>query len=341
MSADEIEKPAPRLPIVPISSAYFAIDTGDKLRHFTFILLPQFTFLAFASALDPLRIANQLSQRAIYRWSVVSEDGAEAVSSSGVSVNVDGPVAKVDRDETLFLCSGLAKFAVPSAKTAAIVRQHYQFGGRVGGICTGAIGLAHSGLLDGRTVTLHWENQPAFKEAFPQVRVSSNLSESDGRIVTCGGGSAATDMMLQFIAEDFGPEFAQVVAEMCLRDVTRPSTAQQRSSVSHQLGLRNPSLAKAITLMQTNIEDPFTITQIAEATGLSRRQLERLFLKYLNVSPRMYYRNLRIDKARVLLRETDMPAVEVAVACGFNSLDAFYRAFRERFGSTPKKYRNR
>lgn len=329
-----------RAAVIPVSAAFHAVEPRAQPTHFVFILLPRFTFLAFASALDPLRIANQLAQRPLYRWTILSEDGAPVESSSGISVNVDGRLGSLPQGSQVFVCSGIVTRNPARADTVAAIRRHAQHGGRVGGICTGAVTLARAGLLKGKRVTLHWENQPAFEEEFPDILTTGSLYEIDGKIVTCSGGSAAVDMMIGFISEDYGARFGAKVGEMCLRANSRVPDARQRSSVSNQIGWRNPRLSAAIRLMSENIEDALTLDEIAAAVGSSRRQLERLFSNHLGTTPSKHYRDLRLDHARGLLRETDLSVTETAVASGFSSIGVFYKSFRRRFGKSPRAYQD-
>ncbi|SLN45122.1 HTH-type transcriptional regulator CdhR [Roseovarius gaetbuli] len=326
--------------IIPQGAAFFAIKEVRPVRHFAFHLLPYFTLLAFSAALDPLRIANQLAQRPLYRWTVTSCDGGPAASSCGMSVNVDQSLGPFSRETDLVVCGGTVRVGAGAKDLLGLLRQHARFGGRVGGICTGAIALAQAGLLKGRRATLHWENQPAFQETFPDIEVTQNAYEVDGTIFTCGGGVGTTDMMLEQIEADYGGAFAGLVADMCLYSQRRSDHAPQRASVSTGIETRNPFLVRAIKAMQSQIEAPPTMEELADAAGCSRRQMERLFVKYLGKSPYRFFRDLRLDHARGLLRETDLKVSEVAVASGFTSTMVFTKSFRARFGRSPKQSRS-
>src|SRR6056297_2961660 len=319
MSCPENDSFATRAAIVPQGAAFFDIEARKPALHVAFHLLPDFTLLAFSAAIDPLRIANQLAQKALYRWTVMSRDGGPVVSSCSMSVNVDQPLGPLSRETDIVVCGCTVRTAGVSKDLLALLRQHARFGGRVGGICTGAIALAQAGLLDGRRATLHWENQPAFRETFPAVDVTDNTCEVDGAIFTCGGGVGAADMMLERIEADHGRSFADVVADMCLHTKRRAERAPQRASNSNALDRRNPLLVRAIKAMQATIETPVSMDELAEAAGCSRRQMERLFVKYLHQTPYRYFRDLRLDHARGLMRETDLSVTEIAVASGFSS----------------------
>ncbi len=327
--------------VVPMGAAFFPVAPGAETRKYAFILVPGFTLLAFSSAVEPLRIANQLSQQPLYQWRLMSEGGAAVASSSGISVCVDGPLAPLGRDTRAFVCAGNPPQAAAAAPVVALLQRHARFGGAVGGICTGAVALAAGGLIGGREFTLHWENQPAFCEDYPELSPSAKKFEISGGVMTCGGGAASTDMMLQLIAEDHGAEFSAMVSEMCLRKVMVGVEQEQRSSLSVLIRSRNPGLLRIVGLMNAHIEDPLTLEDLAQAAGYSRRHIERMFLSVLGETPGDYYRGLRLDRGRSLLSTTDMELLEVATACGFGSVAHFSKSFKARFGMAPTKYNRR
>lgn len=322
---------------VPKGAAFFPVSNPGPTRNYAFILVPGFTLLAFSSAVEPLRIANQLSQQPLYRWRVLSETGAPVASSSGIEVGADGPVESLDKDTRLFVCSGNPPMAAAAPVIVAAVTRHHRFGGVVGGICTGAVALARAGLVEGRRFTLHWENQPGFVETFPGQTPTANRFESDGRLLTCGGGAASTDMMLSIIASDHSSEFAAMVSEMCLRTVMPGVDPEQRSSLATLISSRNPVLIATVSLMNQHIDNPLSMGELAEAAGYSRRHLERLFRDAVGKTPGEFYRGLRLDHGRNLLSTTNLTLMEVALACGFDSVSHFSKSFRGRFGTSPTK----
>lgn len=324
-------------PLVPRGAAFFPVSTPGPTRTHAFVLVPGFTLLAFASAVEPLRIANQLSQQPLYRWRVLSETGAAVASSSGIAVSVDGRLDALDRAMFLFVCSGNPPREAAAPAVVSAVQRHHRFGGTVGGICTGAVALARAGLLRDRRFTLHWENQPGFVEDFPQLSPSANRIETDGRVMTCGGGAASTDLMLSMVARDHGSDFAAMVSEMCLRTMDSGAGHEQRSSVAALMNSRNPLLIAVVNIMTGHIEDPLPIHDVARAVGCSSRHLERLFRDATAKTPGAFYRGLRLDRGRSLLSSTDMPLIEVATACGFASVSHFSKAFRAQFGAAPSK----
>lgn len=331
-----------RQPLVPSGAAYFDVGVQSaSTKRFVFLLVPSFTLLAFSSAVEPLRIANQLSQKPLYRWTVVSMDGQPVTSSSGVIIQVDAAYAAPSREETLIVCAGNVPSAAGQAPIVAAVRGHFRNGGPVGGLCTGAVALAYAGLLEGRKFTLHWENQPAFVETFPELHPSLNKYEVDERVMTSGGGAAATDLFLDVVAADHGQRFAAVVSDMCLRRVAIGRDMPQRSSLAAVAQVSNPTLSAMVELMKQHREDPMPLDDIAARVGLSRRQMERLFGDILGMPPARFYLNLRLEHARNLLASTEMSLWEVSVACGFSSKHHFSKVFTRRFGTTPGRVKKR
>lgn len=327
-----------RKPLIPQGAAYFPPKgQGAATKRFLFLLCPSFTLLAFSSAIEPLRIANQLSQRPIYDWQTLSHDGCAVVSSCGVSVNVDGAYDPKMKSAVLLVCAGNAPSVAEQRPIVAIAQSHVRHGGQIGGLCTGSYALARAGLLQGRRFTLHWENQPAFTELYPDLTPSENKFEIDGPVMTCGGGAAATDMMLEVITADHGEAFAAMVSEMCLRRISIGRDRSQRSPISAVVQSRNPGLAAIVELMKRHREDPVPLEDLAHRVGYSRRQVERMFRSTLGLSPGKFYQNLRLDYARNLLASTDLSLSEVAAACGFGEKSYFSKCFSKHYGTPPSK----
>lgn len=320
---------------IPEGAFTYQVANPNPTKWLGFLLLPEFTLLAFSSAVDPLRIANQLAQQPLYGWKVFSEDGAPVASSSGLSISVDGPFESAEISLPIFVCSGNHWNKAASDKTLAQLRRRNRFGAVHGGICTGAATLARAGLLKDKRFTLHWENQPGFAELYPDLDLSPNRYEIDGPLQTSGGGSAATELMLIVISKDYGPEFAAIVADMCLNNPDLSGRQSQRSSIATAVATRNPKLVDVVQDMYQNIEEPLPLADLALNAGVSRRQMERLFQRHLGFSPAAIYRNIRLERARSLLIETDRSVREIASATGFNSTTLFARHFKSKYGATP------
>lgn len=314
-------------------------DGGGKPRRFVFVLLDQFTMLCFACAIESLRIANRMSGQTLYKWTIVGEGGDTATSSSGTSFKLDSDLEEVGRDDTIVLCGGIDVANATTKRLLNWVRRESRRGVSMGGLCTAGYSLAKAGLLDGKRATIHWENQDSFVEEFEDVTLTKSVFVVDGSTFTTAGGTASIDLMLKFIADDHGENLASAVADQLIYTTIRTDQDTQRLSVPTRIGVRHPKLSAVIQMMEANIEEPISPSILAKDVGMSTRQLERLFRRYLNRSPKRYYMELRLQKARNLLMQTDMSVINVALACGFASPSHFSKCYRAQYNTTP--YRER
>ena len=308
-------------------------------RRFVFVLLDGFTMLCFSCAVEALRIANRMADAPLYSWHLIGEGGGTARCSSGIRYHLDGDLEEVSRDDTVLVCGGMN---VPAATTKRVVnwlRREARRGITLGGLCTASYTLAAAGLLNGKRATIHWENQDSFIEEFDAVTLTKSVFVIDGNRVTTAGGTASIDLMLKIIALDHGEDLANLVADQLIYSSIRTDQDTQRLSIPTRIGVRHPKLSQVIRMMEQNIEDPISPAILAAKVGMSTRQLERLFRRYLNRSPKRYYMELRLSKARNLLMQTDMSVINVALACGFASPSHFSKCYRAHYNTTP--YRER
>ncbi len=314
------------------------LDT-DKPRRFVFVLLDQFSLLCFATAIESLRIANRMGGKTLYQWHTIGEGGDSIACSAGTVFQLDNDLGELSRDDTIMVCSGLDVQEATTKKVLGWLRREARKGLVVGGLCTAAYTLAKAGLLDGKRATIHWENQDSFAEEFDEVELTKSVFVVDGNRMTTAGGTSSIDLMLKIIADDQGEELANAVADQLIYSAIRTDQDTQRLSVPSRIGVRHPKLSQVIQMMENNIEEPISPSILAKDVGMSTRQLERLFRRYLNRSPKRYYMELRLQKARNLLMQTDMSVINVALACGFASPSHFSKCYRAHYETTP--YRER
>lgn len=311
-----------------------------------FFLVPEFSMIAFTSAIEPLRIANRLAGKRLYAWRLVSRDGAAVAASNGIAIQVDAGIDAIEPlsgagMSVVVLCGGLGSEHYQDREVFGWLRRWARCGASLGALCTGAHVLARAGLLDGHRCTIHWENLPGFIEAFPDIQVTADLFEIDRQRFTCSGGTAALDLMLHRIAVAHGDELATKVSEQCIVDRIRGPHDRQRMPLRVRLGVHHPKLIRAVEIMEGNIEEPLSQELLARYIGISRRQLERLFRRHLGRTPAQYYLEARLERARHLLYQTDMPIMSVACATGFVSASHFTTCYRQMFGKTPRAERVR
>nr|WP_272211737.1 GlxA family transcriptional regulator [Marinicella sp. W31]MDC2877630.1 GlxA family transcriptional regulator [Marinicella sp. W31] len=316
------------------------------VRAFVFYMVPQFSLLPFSGAIDVLRIANRMLGFDAYRWRITSDNGAKVTSSSGIAVDPDTSLADErrllmgeKRPDLVLVCSGVNVDDYDNKSFEAWLRELNNRGCGIGSMCTATYLLARAGLLKGKRCAIHWENMPGFCETYPEIDARADLFEIDRNIYTCAGGTAAIDMILHLVSREFGDGLVNAICEQTLTDRVRPSTERQRLPLRARLGVQNGKVMQIIELMEANLAEPLSLIEIADAVGLSRRQIERLFRQEMGRSPARYYLEIRLDRARRLLAQSTMPVVDVAVACGFVSASHFSKCYREIYQCSPQQER--
>lgn len=333
------------MPRIPPESApvvaFGANDSSDKARaiHVGFILLPEYSMIAFANAVETLRMANYISRLTLYRWSVVSPDQNSAVASNGLAVSALGDVAGLADCDMVFVCGGVNVRQATDETVRQLLRQCAASGATMGSLCTGAYALAHAGLLDGYRCAIHWENLAAISEEFPKVQFSTEVFIVDRDRITCSGGTSPLHLMLHLMRERFGAKLVMDVSEQFIIERLRASKDRQRIPQPECIGPGYQHLTEAAEIMAANIEEPLPLAELASAINLSLRQLERLFHRYFSMNPAQYYMNLRLRRAQELLTHSSMPIMQVTVACGFQSSSHFCKAYRSLFGQSPSEER--
>ncbi|WP_068111547.1 GlxA family transcriptional regulator [Tropicimonas marinistellae] len=323
---------------LPVPLVDVATDSG-RPRRFVFVLLDQFTMLCFACAIEPLRIANRVSGKELYSWVIAGEGGDKVACSNGVEFMLDMGLDEITRDDTVMICGGIDVQRATTRSLMNWIRREARRGVTIAGLCTAGYSLAKAGLLDGKRATIHWENQDSFTEEFEEVTLTKSVFVMDGNRITTAGGTASIDLMLKLIADDHGEELAGAVADQLIYSSIRTDQDTPRLSIPTRIGVRHPKLSQVIQIMEQNLEEPISPALLAKEVSLSTRQLERLFRRYLNRSPKRYYMELRLQKARNLLMQTDMSVINVALACGFTSPSHFSKCYRAHYNNTP--YRER
>ena len=279
-------------------------------------------------------VANQLTGEGLYSLVTLGLDAHPVRSGSRHLLMPDAVIGEPVSLDLLLLCAPWGESPPPAL--AAWLRHLALAGVALAGIGGGAELLARSGLLDGYRATVPWPRFEAVAGAHPGIRLSRQLFEIDRDRLTCGGGTAAMDMMMTLIASHHGSELAERVSAHFVLERVRMADEPQPAS---PLAGAPQSLVDAVALMEANIEEPLTTHELAEHLGLSRRQLERLFKKHLQAVPSRYYLDLRLQEARKQLRESDLAVGDIAFATGFSSGAHFSTAYRHHFGMTPREER--
>ena len=322
-----------------IDFSRYGVPSNPAKNRIGFLLVDTFGMLPFISALEALRGANRYSGESLYSWHLFGENDCQAYANNGLEQKVEGrllPTADIDR---LIICGPHEPSHYQNDATVRTLKQLSKNGVTLGALDTGTFLLAQAKLIGNRRCTVHWENLPGFAEAYPKLTVSNELFEIDRGLFTCAGGDAALDMMLSIIETEHGKQLSAQVADLFIHTAIRRTGESQRVSTRDRTGVSHPGLLDCIELMEANMDQPLTSTELATMIGISRRQLERLFRVHLEHSPLHYYQQIRLKAARKLLEQTSMSVTEVASASGFSSTDHFSRRFKLLFGMPPRNIR--
>ncbi|HEY2037452.1 MAG TPA: GlxA family transcriptional regulator [Steroidobacteraceae bacterium] len=312
------------------------LESSGKPVRMAFFLVPRFSMMAFAAGIEPLRSANRLSGTRLFEWQLVSADGSPVEASNGIAVATRGSLAELGKVDMIIVCAGLEAPEVErSVKLHHQLRRLAHHGTIIGAISSGSFLLAEAGLLAGRRCTVHWEYLEAFRTRYPELEVTEDLFVIDRNVFTCSGGTAALDMMVHFVSQVAGSRLALGVAEQFIHPQVRTQEEQQRLDLHARYRIENPKLIQVISLMERTLDEPMELREMARRANISVRQVERLFREQLGSSPKTFYLDLRLAKARTLLRRTLGSLRTIALECGFGSPSHFCHAYKRRYGIPP------
>lgn len=303
-----------------------------------FLLVPRFSMIALYGALEPLRVANRFAGPT-FSWRFVSADGEPVAASNDIPVLVSGGLAAIGRPDMLVVSASYEPEKAVSRPLLNAIRKTARSGMLIAAIDTGPFLVAEAGALDGYRATCHWESLPGFSESYRRVQTEQSLFVSDRDRMTCAGGAAAIDMMLDWIGKLLGRKLAISVADQLVHFRSMEAPDQARLPAAARFGTDEPRLLRIISAMEEQSEDPLDAAALAELAGISVRQMERLFRDRLEDRPMGFYLRLRLEKAERLLTYSQLSVREVAVATGFSSLPLFSRTFRSRYGKPPSALR--
>lgn len=315
---------------------YFNRHMIEKTYKIGLVLLDGFNAMAMHSFLDPFRSTNYLHGGLIYEWSFISRDGDDVVASNGLSFsNLNNLTTESHFDMLVVNASwGPERFNHPSLLNW--LRDRAARGVSLVGLDTGAFILAYAGLLDDRPAAVHYEHIAAFREMFPRTVITEDIYVIDEDRLTSCGGAASADLALEIIRLQQGTALANAAGRYIFHERLRKGNEGQLPQDREPLGFEVPKkIRQAVNLMETELETPLPITQISNQISLSQRQLNRLFKTHTGMTPISYYVNVRLDRARGFITQTNLSLLDVAVACGFNSHAQFTRAYKKRFGISP------
>ena len=310
------------------------------MRSVSFVLFPKFSMIGLTSALEPLRVVNRYGG-AEFSWRFVSADGQPVAASNGIPVSAGERVGTMRRPDIAVFCASYDAEQGLTRPVLNCVRRLARQGVLLAGVDSGQIMLAAAGVLDGYRAAIHWETLAGFRETYANVQVTDSAWEIDRDRMTAATGSAAIDMMLEFIAARIGREQSVFAAEQLGHRHLPGGGNEARLSPELRYQVDHPRIVRILRAMEDNPEDLLTTGELAAAGGMSVRQMERLFARHLGQPPRRLYREIRLVRAERLLTYSRLSVTDVAIACGFTSVAEFSRAYRKQHGAPPSKHRRR
>lgn len=308
------------------------------MPHVTILTLDTTNMLSLAAVMDPLRAANRQAGKAHFTWDIATPRAAPITLTSGITLPAN-PIARVPSCDILITVAGFGLEAQAQPPLLASLRRLAKTAQWLLAVDGGPWLLAAAGLLHGQTATTHWEDLETFAERFPEVDVINARHARSGTILTSGGAAPALDMMLQFLSWELGEALAARVAGSFIH-AAHPAAHDPQLRLPPKAP-RNPLLAQAHKLMETHLEDPLTIADIANTLGISIRALQTRFQTALGTSPKAYYLKLRLEEAHRLLRDTSLPLRQIALRTGFATQPQFSRAYKAHMGHSPSAARQK
>ena len=312
---------------------------AQNTKHFCFVLVPGFSLVAFSCAIDALRSANQIVDYAPYSWEAVTPENSIVVSSSGFLFPAT-PLVQHASADIIAVCGGDRSHEYENPELTRWLHAKATEGVTIGSISDGAFVVAQTGLFSNVPSTIHWKCQDAYRERYRDLDIRTSILELQDKRFSCAGGTSSLDLMLNFIRNDHGPEVAGRIADNYFHDIIRDGSRVQHMTNAFRIAGRSKELSDALLLMEDNLETPITIQQIAHRLKISQRQLDRLFKRYLSITPQAHYRDLRLTRAAGLLIQTGISVTEIALVCGFHSASHLGKFFKQKFGTTPREFRN-
>jgi transcriptional regulator GlxA family with amidase domain len=311
---------------------------GPAVRVGLFVI-DRFPMAPLSMVIETIRLANWHADHPAFSYVLVSADGKDRISSCDFRAPVAHSVKDCPPLDVVLVCAGTNASQLNEPATFSWLRSQYHKGARVGGISSGAFTLARAGLLESRRCAVHWMTEPVMRERFPNVIVSGDIFCTDGRVITCAGGISTLDLMLHLIKQFCDRALARRVADDLIYPTIRDGHEPARMSLGRRTGESNSALLRAVALMEANVEEAFNISEISKLLDTSARHLERLFRRAFRLTPSQYYMKLRLREARVLLCQSDIPLIEVALRCGFRNTSHFARRYRAMYKIAPSEQR--
>ena len=313
-------------------------------KRVVLLAVPPVDELDLVGPVEVFGTANRLlgGRRTPYGIEVVTTARDRRIDGEcGLSLLAHRPYQDVEgrADSVLVIC-GVGARTMRDRALSGWLRRVAETRRRLGSVCVGGFLLAEAGILDGRRATVHWRYAREFADRFPRVAVDPRPTwVQDANIYTSAGISAGIDLALAWLEEDFGTAAALKVARELVLFLRRPGGQNQVSVSLEAQALYTKSMHELQVWMVDHLDLSLSVDTLAERVAMSPRNFARVFGQEFGTTPGHYLLQLRVEAARRLLEQTDKSLMQVAIACGFRSVDVMRRAFLRSLGTTPLRYR--
>ena len=327
-------------PAARATEPHFLLHGPDGTIACQILLLPGFELNELSALTEAFECANRVLCERQFDWHLASLDGGPVQSAGGLPIAVARP-AHSGEHRHLFLLSAYGASELAKPALSALLCRRYALGGRIAGIGGACALMAEAGLLRARPCAAHWSLADALAERVNGLEIADRLYAIDERIATCAGRDATLDFALRLIADAAGERLARIVADSLNHARPREATERQLSELDFS-GQRGASaIAHTVKAMRARMTEGEDLEGIAAQSGVSQRQLQRLFRRHLGMTPTQYFLKARLQRARHLLQYSTLSVTEIAIATGFASISHFTRRYTELYGRTPTAERGR
>jgi len=308
-----------------------------------FLLIKNFTLASVAGLVESLRFAadESFGSRQIFcRWAWMTCDNQPVTASCGLPVSPDAPLDFTRRWDYFVVAGGLLEETrnPPEWLTEALKELHAR-NIPIITLCSGAFVAGKAGLLDGKRCAIHFTTRDEFRQRFPEaIPVIDKTYINDGGIISCPGGTAI-DLAADLIRRHCGLVRSQKVLKYLL---VEEATASGKKARADQADVyENEVVTRVIDFMKHHLDSPVPLAEVAEFAGVTFRQLNLIFAKSTGYSAAVYWRRMRLERARKLMADSSLSINEIAVATGFADASHLIAWFRKQYGETPSLFRKR
>ena len=317
-----------------------ALGEVGEVTHVSFVLIPRFNMMTLTMLMEPMRIANYLAPHKLYEWDFRATATGQVPASNGLNISCHHIEEEgLPRPNIIAVCGSWGAEHLDDPLLFRWLRRCARAQAQMIAVELGIYAFANAGLITGQKVTTHWSMMAGLAEAYPTLEVVEQLYSMDKPVMTCAGGTAGLDLMLNIVGRKNGDQLAAEIANQVIHHPRRPPEALQRHAIGGKHNDVHQNVRAAITLLEARIEDPAPVPRVCRELGVSQRKLERLFKRDIGCTIVQYSKLLRLQYARVLLSSSRMSIREVSAASGFNSMSYFSQSFLQAFGKKPSEYR--